>query len=657
MFKRFIPAMAGTNKIKTIGASSILIWLSWSISVSLIASINIPTFHLDGAFQTASGLYRLSADQYPGKNFYPYLGVGPTFALYPLFKAFGSDISASVFASHLVVLMVGTFATALIWHFIWRPASVITSLAAGTVLFLGQLGIYNYLSIQLPPWLQFSALPGNSLRPIRAAAPYLVAIIYFSLIHRMYGKAKRYALSGILAGITLLWSNDFAIPSAGLFAIFIFGNAIYRDELCPKTAAAFFISAASSWFLILSLATNGHPVDLLKYNFRDVASDQWWFFGPYAEKYRIFDFYDLIKLSTRDRLTKIYVPLLVLCLLAIYAFRTKRIEHSLLLFVGISLLAGGVAASVGGHLGGYLIAFYFWGMMVVYASLSRFIWVRYGDFWQNKDALLIRLFSVFIGISVLILYHSVDKLHSGRSSAANDGKRFFVPELGGYLENEWKGYIKLARETAQPVTEEYWGIWSATRRTFPDWPVDSVIHALGKTREVATENLDGAGLIISTKYSTSPTWQPWNFSQNYWFYERLVKGWSPYYHSPKTVIWTKDDSPRSFASADCSANDRGITLNATQAGFYELDIAYQFSGAGRFLTMMRNNISFGSDAEGYISLDPKGTNAKLPVYVKNPGATSFDMKVIGKGNYRFHIQSCSAIHIPAIDDDEALHAP
>jgi hypothetical protein len=66
--------------------------------VGLKASIDIPIFHIDGAFQTASSLFRLDSGQLPGRDFYPYLGVGPLLAIFPIFKIGGSDLSATIFA-------------------------------------------------------------------------------------------------------------------------------------------------------------------------------------------------------------------------------------------------------------------------------------------------------------------------------------------------------------------------------------------------------------------------------------------------------------------------------------------------------------------------------------------------------------------------------
>lgn len=42
-----------------------------------VENLVLPTNNIDGAFQTASGLYRLNSGDLPGEDFYPYLRIGP----------------------------------------------------------------------------------------------------------------------------------------------------------------------------------------------------------------------------------------------------------------------------------------------------------------------------------------------------------------------------------------------------------------------------------------------------------------------------------------------------------------------------------------------------------------------------------------------------
>src|SRR3954451_22069902 len=62
----------------------LLLDLAIPLAYARQSSLVLPTMHLDGSFQTASGLFRLESGQWPGKDFFPYLGIGPVMALFPV---------------------------------------------------------------------------------------------------------------------------------------------------------------------------------------------------------------------------------------------------------------------------------------------------------------------------------------------------------------------------------------------------------------------------------------------------------------------------------------------------------------------------------------------------------------------------------------------
>lgn len=171
----------------------ILLSAASALFISLTKSINLPTYHLDGAFQTASGLYRLDSGQLVGRDFFPYLGIAPLYILYPLFKALGANLAASVFTAQLVTLLLGALSVALIWHLIFCSRSFLRSLAIGSLLFLLPVVLLDGLRVPFPPALHAS-IPGNSLRPIRSAAPYLTVLAYYFLALPITRTRVRYAV-------------------------------------------------------------------------------------------------------------------------------------------------------------------------------------------------------------------------------------------------------------------------------------------------------------------------------------------------------------------------------------------------------------------------------------------------------------------------------
>ena len=616
-------------------------------------AIDIKTFHMNGVYQTASGLFRIDSGNFPGKDFFPYLGVGPLLIIYPFFKLAGGVLTSSVFAAKVVTLTLSWISVSVLWHLIIRPRFVFTSLCGGAILLIttylvaGMLD-YRFLSI-------FGAAPGNSLRPIRSVIPYIVAIaIYFVMTYYRNGY-KSNIFVGIVIAISLLWSNDFAIPTAA--CSFVFYSAILyfnQNKNWKRGVLVVFFSAFISWASCLFLITLGHPFELLKYNFVDVAKDQWWYFAPYSETRRIFGFVQLFKLISGETI----FPLFVLFVSSFFAIKSKRFEYITVVFVGVTLFLGGCLASIGGHLDKYFEPFYFWGQIVLTLSLMKGIVLLYhirfspSQYRQQTNFIITGVFSsIFLSLAAKNVYINYKDLDN---SAKNDVNRFYVAELGGYLGSEWRDYIEFARKNKNKITiEEYWGIFGALNRTFSPWPVDSVIHALGNVRNVARRSLDRAEFVVTTRYATSPMWQPWSISQNYWLYDRLLSNWTPFLFSPKTVVWKRGKSILKMENVKCNISETGnmFSLGSSKEGLYRIDLDYSSNGSGRYLIMAQNNISDGYDAKGYVSLPPSSAHVVFPVFITRYTGNLFKVKVVGNENVDLTLNSCVAQKIPFENED------
>ena len=455
----------------------------------------------------------------------------------------------------------------------------------------------------------------------------------------------------------MLWSNDFAIPTAALFA-FVFGIYLYLEERASwlKSFGIYVAVALIAWIALLMLATAGHPYALLRYNFMDVARDQWWYFAPRNESRRIFSVRQLTRLFSRET----YFPLLVLAVISVSAIKTRRYEHVLLAWIGLVLFAGASLATVGGHLDFYFRGFYLWGSFIVVLVILRCLQLLASGLSKMGLFPLKALERILLVLSLCFL--SMGALHAGKvyargvAAAKNDANKFYVEELGGYLEAGWREYVELARRNRdQKVLEEYFGIWSSINKSFSPWPVDAVIHALGHVRNIAQSSIDQADIVITTRYDASPKWQPWNVSQNYWFYDELFAGWAPVAQSPATVVWRKIDSTRPSKKVACEISNDGkaFAVNA-EPGFYRVTLTYSSSSAGRYLLMVRNNINFAWDGGRYFSLDPSATRAIFPVLVSVADGNQFDLKTISYAGAEFAIHSCAAQTIE-FHDQEILH--
>jgi hypothetical protein len=355
--------------------------------------------------------------------------------------------------------------------------------------------------------------------------------------------------------------------------------------------------------------------------------------------------------------------LLVLVFLAVHSARVRSFEYALLTWLGASLFAGGAIASIGGHLDAYFRALHQLVDLLLICWLvqwgCRYLLVPSVNNMAGSHKRLVSTVLLLISLSSMAV--TVFEFKSAISAARQDSNKIWVAELGGFLSKEWVDYVSLARITPDDllVVEEYWGIWSAIRRSFSNWPVDSVIHAFNNVRTQARDKSIEADMVITTRNITSPEWMPWNLSQNYWLYERLIKGRDINFVSPTTVIWKKIKIERSSERVGCIANkeSKSLALTIPKQGFYEIEMDYDLgSTQGRKLLMVRTNINFALDSDGYLSVDPDGGHVKFPVYFKNSGAASLDLKIIGATQGELDSLSCSASYI-SFDNREVMMPP
>jgi len=404
-----------------------------------------------------------------------------------------------------------------------------------------------------------------------------------------------------------------------------------------------------AWATLLTTFTLGHPVEMLKFNFQDVARDQFWYFAPYSEGSRIFQFPQLFRLFGGN-----IFPLLVLLLCFVIALKTKSLHNALLFCIGLTLFGGGALASIGGHLGGYFVAFYLWGFItILFFSLHLFCNLIAKSFSsRSTDLILLIISACFMSTLCFLTYN---KYKETVSLASNDTQRFFVEELSAFLPVTWRGYIDYVRVSkGKIVIEEYWGIWSAMQKIFSPWPVDSVIHALGSKREVAKSALPEADIIVTTRHSASLGWQSWNLRQNFWFYDELFNNYSAKEESPTTIVWEKDVRSRISTDIipDCrvSSDQQSLELNIPFAGFYKVQVEFDFSSRkGRHLLLINNNI-------GEVSIEPRSGKAFFPAYFSTSGINILSFKILGNSSYKFSVLSCSSKKID-FDNSEILWAP
>lgn len=629
--------------------------LAIAIAFSIRFSVDIPTHHLDGAFQTASGLFRLADGQWPGKHFFSYLGLGPLFILYPIFHIAGADISASQFSASLMTLLSGAFSVGIVAALISKRNRMEWAFVSSTVFLLGA-------GLLIPEGIAklLLMIPGSSLRSLRTFAPYLFLPAAFFLF-RTLTLSKACIATGALAGMAPFWSNDYGIPTAGLLLVWTTLQCWQtRSQFIPmmtRSIAVGFISFAGLGFL----ATHGALDALLTYWYVDVRRDQWWYFGPLTPFSRIYNLFDVLIVLVVDTLGFIFV----LVGIGFVYWRDPSDYNRLLLFLGLALCGGGLLSAIGGHREvGYFSGLIRWGLVVVVIlglqSIPRRIVRRLFPFVSDDDTLLAlhgRGLHVFAGATAATAIALIFYATQLRVEAEDDPMRMFVPALGGYLPVEYQPHLNAILLEKSAVVEEYWGLWSGITHQHSPVRTDSVIHALGKERNAFAEMMaTHPEIVVTTPHTYAPEFQSWSISANWWFYQSLLRGYQETKTSPSTLVWRKRDGViATWLSVPCTVTGSSFKLDATfGTGYFEIALEVQIPNWSprRELVVVKNNINQVAGANGYFSIDPRAATHRFPVHVKSVG-DEFDLKRLpdSPSLTDAKITECNALKIPLASDE------
>ena len=648
-------------------AALVLIDLGVAVIFGLSQSIYAPTTHMDGAFQTASGLFRLSNGQYPGKDFFPYLGVGLLFFLYPFFRIMGTNLAASVFSAWFVSAGTTTFGIGLIASLSRKSNRLLIPVLLSTCFLCITLLLYPGLPFDMAT----RVTPGNSLRPLRSFAPYLCAALAFLLLHSKVSPLRKFYTLPLIAAIGFLWSNDYGLPSFAAIMLFAWVFALRHHVLTLRTAALNSAIAVLCPLAMLTLATEGYPFKLLDYSFIGVARDQYWFFAGWSPTSHIF--------SLQDFYTKVWHPAikwwgLMPLPIALLALIGRSYKLALLLLIGMVLFLGGALADVGGHLDyGYTESFVFWcratfAMLLFNGLIEGFFFIT------KRVALPQRLKSWIYGLSLCVaisltglfaVYYGNQYL-TKLKAAETDQEAYFVPELGGYLPKAWKSHIDMALAAKdKPVVEEYWGLWSSVIHNRGLLPADSIIHILGyKTRGMAAEVMDFLPeTVISSTPGIAYYWLGWNVSASWWFYKELFEFYSPSQTSPTTFVWHRTGQQPVWPTYGCNIlRNNGapmIEVDTPDVGYYEITLHYDASKLRtRTIFTVQNNLNFADYYDGYLSLDPNVKTSIFPAALLDPRDKKLKFRLVTVKDRlsKAVISDCSAKKI-LFQQDAILPAP
>lgn len=626
----------------------IFAFLLFSFFVAKRLSFVVPTTHMDGAFQTTSGLFRLQNGEVPGRDFYPYLGVLPIYLCYPFFCLAGGNVSASVFASCFVVLFCCMFSLGTIHFLISRKKNFLYSMCCGSALTV----VFYLLSAGVPSissvlHVQDLLFPGNSLRPIRQFAPYLCVLgLYF--LFKNIGKYRfRHVCTGALwVGLFSLWSNDYSLGTLFLAGMGCCIWILTSERHCRRRRLIMFVLVfLIGVFFFYELVTLGNMKSLILYNFRDVARDQYWYFEPLTEESRVYSFSSLWNMFIIS-LSDLILPFVVLLILFADFCFSGSFGKICLFVIGCILFSGGLIATVGGHSDNYFRYFFLWGVgaAAFYALSIPSCW----KYYENTRMVIALVFSLAIAFYGCFFARKEYRNHA--NAIKDNNAYFYAASLGGYLPVEWKAYLDFLDENRnKSFLEEYWGIASAYLHRNSDWKVDSVIHAFNKTREESSGRIMNKDYIITS--SSSLHWTFWNLAQNYWLYEKVFHGYDFLFSvSDSIFVWKKRNSIREFPACDlntCHLIDHK-SFKIESPGMYEIHLDYDYSPRFHSLLVLASPLEVNHS----VSFPPYQNQYVFLVSCSDPKVFSLN-SICNSGTFK--IKSVTAKIIP--DDIADIFSP
>lgn len=643
-----------------------------------IRSAVVPVLHMDGAFQTFNGLLRLSDGQVPGRDFFPYLGAGPLLLLFPLYALLGSTVTSSVFASTFATLVALEVTFALLAVLVFRPRSWLFPLSAALVpvvsVYFASDVMRRLTPLNLDVVIEL-AEPGNSLRPLRAFAPYLLVLAVLAITSTVRSQTWRSILFGTTCGaLAAVWSNDYALVSASVMLLALSFHGALTPRWRLRHFALLWGSAGIGLLATGLLVTAGNFSAYLRYNLVDVRGDQYWYFGPWTTQSRINTPGDLVAAFRAEGLL---LSVAVLALVLVTAMIRRDKQSGLLAYLGCSLLLGGLAASVGGHVGGYFSPFRLWAGLTLCLLVLKLL----ADVFLTVEARTPRLTSgarkklvkgvaiaASLGIAIASVSVAVQATADQRSLRqdlrANNGF-VYDEQFGGYLDSAFSQHLSLNPGSREDLLEEYAGLMTAKVGPRTDLPVDSVIHALGSQR---AEYAAALGQTPQTVVTSSPgigsgEWIGWNISANWWFYRDLFRSYLPEQTSPTTILWRPSPERRGAGPAvPCHVRSDGVEIYPPVRGLYEVTVYYEGPGAGsRTFSMIRNGINQAMGADGFVALDPSATSQSLPVYADEAGDITMSLKDVGRQTDEpvTTIQACTAARVltPSTSQADDIYAP
>ena len=510
----------------------------------------------NGTFQNFNPVRRFLAGQIPYRDFQDYLGIGHLYFGSFVTKLYGGNYRASLQAFSFLSFLGLAMITLMITVAIFRKKKIaiaVTNLFL--IVFLVEPLFYkNFLAgtDEILQALESALTTGNSARFLRGMIlPIACWLFYFG--YKLYkskiekylqgknGKEYFFCLgSGIVAGISFVWSNDYGISCWLCILLMTFWISICRERNIVKAMKAVLISTLISLvtlFVTVEIVTLGHFTRWLSFTFGTGGYQQWYYNSVHY--YYIFDVDVSFLMLLQAVLVIIYFLLLFIYRGSMWSIKRYGILAfaNMVCYCAINeyrLLSGGDAKEVA-------LSVLFVNIIVELGYLLFKVFYRAkGEIKQIKLTTTLILSSLILGL-VWCVSTARDEV---AFTLVSKKEGVYVKQLGGNLTVLGPDLLS-AEEFLHG--DEFWATYASGQEvvngTYQPSGTDYIIHVLGdKNREEYLHKFqETTAKYAVTLKNSSADWASWAERANWFFYRELYKNWHPVYANRYEVYWERND--------------------------------------------------------------------------------------------------------------------
>ena len=642
------------------------LWLAWACFACAVLArvwwrLNPLKFNpINGDFQTFNAASRLLEGQVPFVDFWPYLGLGPSYMTATALGALGGDFRASVIGAEILsacaFLLIAW--TVLSRAQARRPVECAIGLYLITALAVTVLYGASWFPLKMMGALLLSLLgmattslinPGHSLLVLRAVWPFLlVPVLMWAL---RVPSASRGAVLGGLLGAGVLWSPDYGATTA---VGFLLAGALSRKWGASTMLVAVSMLCFGAALAIFSV-THGHPEAWLRFVSSVDEYQSWYYLDEVHKALSIRNLFE-------DDIAFINLLIIALCAgaagwLAISLFKNPSEHLAATCAVLMTALLAGMLTSIRSAFLPYYMspaATVVLCLGLAHFSQSRWLFLqKIGRAWTGG-----------IAVAIVAIVWSVSQIPFIRAEGPAQ-RRLGValhPEM-----NDFEAFVKYVSDrTDRPWSTYATGLEAAMGIHHPSG-TDYIIHALGTQgrteylRRFSQEAL--AFPVVVTPRIQAVEWEMWSRRANFDFYRVLLRDYEPRANFSHWTVWERRPAPAMVPAGECRLEQRSedqvvIRIEQGPAGrLVDLALSYsaewkdgarQSGGIARLVTATDSALQARhrtSSVAGSYGQPSAATGRHLPLVTDAIGAGEIVLSAHPRGLVTLHVVDCKATAI------------